>query len=661
MLELHIGRLKKLSAALLAALTLCGCVSNHPQPSTTPSGTTEPSATTTPTTPTAPTVTEGTEPPITEPPVVTPPPTLEPVTRLTCTTWKTYPDLISLGGGIVFASRNYYSAEHKGIINSMETIDVYADKVLASLVSSSAREPVMQRFPDGAIVTADTKSGTMYVYDSSLTLQDSFNVPNTDGFFSYDRANYYFVDSDVLYRMDVASGNRGRMALEKDLRLESLLSVHPTEDLLLARVQLSPYTIDYGLALINAKTGKLRMLTDDLTHLWFTGDTFYGVEMNDNTYGYDVYFGMLSGGDVQRITTDTLGGDTVGYNILPGSHLLLRRKAPDVGDWNTTIFDLANGGTAADMTNYDFIDALFAPIYLAEEQLIMGLSKDGFFYDPVLIDPKALTFEEGLTPETVEWDDLVDYAVADRYWSQPELPDGLSDVRALADSIEKTYGVTIRIGSQVSDTCASAGYRVELNEDAEQIAAALTILNDELAKYPKKFLKQFRNGANEGGLCFNLTGAIEAELETTGFARLYRWRYDLAMDITAPELAKTIHHEIWHAIEMRISTDSFNTKAWSNCNPSGFSYYGKYDKGYLDLTRWTYTGGNGTGSYFVDPYARINGREDRARIMEMVMAGDGAELMKSSALRKKLQIMSDTIRRHFDTNGWADVYWEQYL
>lgn len=659
MIQFHMERLRRLAALLLAVLMLSGCVQKPPQPTVTnPSGTTEPSETTTPSTTTKP---DETEPPITEPPVETPPPKLEPVTKLGCTHWKTYPDLLSLGGGIVFASRNYYSDEHKGIINSMELMDVYNDKVIASIMNTSAREPILQRFPDGAILTADTKTGTIYVYDRALVLKDSFSVPNTDGFFSYDRTNYYYVESDVLYRMDVATGNRGRMVLEKDLRLESLLDIHLTEDLLLARIHLSPYATDYGLALINAKTGKLRLLTDDLTHVWFTGDTFYGVEMNEGTYGYDVYYGKLSGGDVNRITTEMLGGDTVGYNLLPGSHLLLRRKAPDVGEWNTTLFDLANGGTAANLDNYGFVDALFRPMYLYEEQLILGLSKNGYFYDPVILDPKVLTFEESLSPETVEWGDIVDYDAADRYWTAPELPAELNHLRVQADAIEKKYHVTILIGAQVSTPCSYAGYSVRTAEDATQIAAALNTLDEALAKYPDKFLKQFRNGAGEGGLCFSLTGAIEGELETVGFAKLNRWRYELGLDITADDLPKTIHHEIWHAIEMRISTDRFNTKKWSSCNPTGFSYYGSYDKGYRDLTRWTYTEGSGTGSYFVDPYSRINAREDRARIMEFVMTDEAADMMKSSALRQKLQIMRDTIRSHFNTDGWTDVYWEQYL
>lgn len=660
MFELYMRRFRKLSAALLAVLMLCGCVQEPPAPSTnptSPSGTTAP-----PTRPTQPEDTQPTtEPPITEPPVITPPPTLKPVTHLKCTTWKTYPDLLSLGGGIVLASRNYYSDEKNRIVNTLELIDVYNDKLLATVNNDSSREAVMQSFPDGFVVIADTRTSTMFVYDNALALSTSFQVPNTNGFFSYDRCNYYFVENETLYRMDVATGNRGRMALQTELHLESLLGIHPTEDLLVARVHLSPYTTDYALALINVKNGKLRMLTDDLTHMWFTGDHFYGVEMNDNVYGYDVYWGRLSGGDVQRITTDKLGGDTVGYNLLPGSHLLLRRKAPEEGQWNTTIFDLANGGVAADMDAYDFIDALFFPTYLSEEQLILGLSKDGYFYDPVIIDPKALTFGDGVEPEVVPWDPVVDTEIVQNYGQLPKLPEALKDAGKLADEIKETYGITILLGSQVADPCAFTGCKAQINEDAAQITAALNTLKTELAKYPSDFFTQLQDSAENGELVFCLTGTIEEPVDSVGVTRWNRGHCYLTVDVTAADMEKTIHHEIWHGVEMLLPTDAFDPALWNVFLPNNYRYYGKYDKGYEELTPWTYTGGAGKKSYFVSPYARINVYEDRACIMEYVMTGQASELMEAAMLKAKYQIICDTLRRHFDSDGWSNVFWEQYL
>lgn len=660
MTQFSIRRAWRLAALLLAMLMLAGCVGQSPKETTlgTQGNDSTGSSSTAQTDP------DVTQPSATEPEVTDPPPSLEPVTVLTCVKWRTYPELLSLGGGIVLASRNYYSTEADAIVNSMELIDVYSDTVVAAISNDGTREVVRQRFSDGRIVTADTKNSKFYVYDEALQLIDSFSAPRVDGFFSHDCKHYYYVDSDVLYRMEVSSGNRGRMALEEDLRLESLVSIHESQELLVARVYLSCYTDNCGIAVIDGKTGKLQLLRDDLYHVWLSGDQFYGVETNATICGYDVYFGALSGGTVTRITADALGGDQYGFSVLSGSNYLVRRLAPDEGEHNTTIFDLSNGGAGADMSGYGFDEALAASIYLKDEQLILGLCPDGYDYDPVLIDPKVLSYEGSLPSEQMPWTQLVDQEVIDTYLSEvegPALPEALAQVRAQADGIEQKYGVKILIGEQTAQVRALSGYTVAADTDPAQIKNALDKLESGLALYPEGFLKQFRNGAGEGGLYFSLTGKIENTLETVGFARLCRDRYELVLDITDGDLDKTIHHEIWHAIEMYLSTDTFDTKQWSGCNPSGFTYYGKYDSGYEDLTRWTYTNGSGASSYFVDPYSRINGREDRARIMENVMSTDAAELMKSTALRSKLEIMSQAIREKFDTDGWTDVYWERYL
>lgn len=655
--------LVRLLAALLVVLTLAGCVQQPTAETTLPTQSESTQPTQTDPLPSQPVQTEPlpTDPEPTKPEVE--PPSIDPVTELKCVNWKTYPEFLSLGGGLVLASRNYYSAG-QGIINSMEIIDVYADKVVAQTAKGQTMEPVLQCFEDGMILMAELQSGKFHVYDRGLKLVESFSAPRLDGFFSYDRKNYYFVNNDVLYRMDVASGNTGRMALEKDLRLDSLLEIHHERELLVARVYLSAHSTDCGIAVIDANTGKLRLLSERLSHVWLSDNMFYGVEMNSNVYGYDVYYGKLSDGQVYRITTEQLGGDKVGYSVLPGSHYMVRRLAPDEGERDTTIFDLSNGAASVSLTEYGFADATFAAVYLREEQLILGLHANGYYFDMVLIDPKVLDFEEEVTPEAVQWQDRVDLTVAEEYLSEvngPALPDVLADVRTQADALEKKYGVKILLGQQTVSACAHSTYGVTVNEDPTQIKAALERLDEALAQYPAGMLKQLRNGAGEGGLVFCLTGSIQGELSTVGFAQLCRSSYELVLDITAADLNKTIHHEIWHAIEMRLSTDTFDTKQWNACNPSGFAYYGAYDKGYLELTKWTYSNGSGADSYFVDSYARINGREDRARIMEEIMTGSGGELMKASALRKKLQIMSDAIREGFDTTGWNDVYWEQYL
>lgn len=649
----------RLGTLSLAALMFCGCVRKGPTSTTLGSQPTESSSQVIQPNGNGP---GGIVPPITEPPMVEPPVELEPVTKLTCTQWRTFPELLSLGGGHVLASRNQYSPEHGKIINTLEIIDVYDDAVTAQSVNSSPRELVPQRFSDGAFVVADPQGRRFYVYDQALKLLRSFSAPNVDGFFSYDRKNYYYVEDAVLYRMDVASGNRGRKSVEQDLRLERLVSIHPTEDLLVARVYLSCHSDRTGLAVIDASNGKLRLLTDRLEHLWPTGDTFYGVHMNDRVLGYDVYCGSYSGGTIRRVQTSAFGGDTYGYAVLPGSHFLVRRLLEDYGS-NTTIYDMKTGASA-NLADYGYTKTTSGSIYLQQEQLIMGFYADGYDFKPVVIDPKVLTYTANLSFETVQWPELVDQKLVDAYHATvegPVLSADLNEVRAQADVIQETYGVKVLIGQQVSAACDYPGYGVQASEDVSKIQAALNTLEQALARYPKGFLAQFRNGADEGGLWFCLSGPISGSLEPVGFARQNRDRYDLVLDITAGGLDKTIHHEIWHAIEMRISTDCFNTAQWAACNPTGFRYHEKYDRGYQGLTQWTYTAGDGTDIHFVDSYSRINGREDRARIMEYVMATDAAELMGAPAIKAKLQIMADSIRQRFDTAGWTDVYWERYF
>ena len=82
-----------------------------------------------------------------------------------------------------------------------------------------------------------------------------------------------------------------------------------------------------------------------------------------------------------------------------------------------------------------------------------------------------------------------------------------------------------------------------------------------------------------------------------------------------------------------------------------------------DCRHWTYYSGGDEGVYFVDSYSRTFASEDRARIMEFFMTrdDDAQELIKSPAIKKKLQHMSSAVRSVFDTSGWENVRWERLL
>lgn len=646
---------KRIAVLCLAAVLLSGCVQRGvPTPTEQPTTqSTQPTETTPPPT-TQPTQPE-TYPAITEPVLDQIPEPIDPVTKLSCTKWVSFPQLLSLGEGKVAAGRNYYDKKQSSFVSYLQILDVYEDKVLYEISDKATRELVQQRFEDGMILTGDPKTCTYYVYNGTLELVDSFVVPATGGYFSYDRKSYYHIQEDALYRMNTETRNRSRVVLEQDLRVESLVGIHPTEELLVARVYLSDYSDYCGLAIIDAATGRLRLLSDTLKHVWLTGDHFYGIAMNDTAYGYDVYMGTLTGTEVKCLPASQIGTDQMGWSVLPGSHILVRRFAPDEEPRNTTLLDLQDN-TMVDLDQYGYIDCTFGTIWLYEEQLIMGFYEEGDYFIPVILDPKAMEFTQGTEPETVEFPELVDLTVIEQ---TPTLDPSFDGLREQADGLEKTYGITVLIAQETEIPCQAAGRSAALATDLGQLQNALELLEQELAKYPEEFFHTLRNSISGGGLTLCLTGKIEGDLETLGFTRLLRDRYVVGLDITHEELAATLHHELWHAIEMRLSTDTFDTEEWSKCNPEGFQYYEKYDEGYAGFTKWTYAGGAGKDSCFVDSYARINAREDRARIWEAVMTEDANGCMEATALQKKLAIMVKAMEKVFPADG--DPLWTEFV
>ena len=125
-------------------------------------------------------------------------------------------------------------------------------------------------------------------------------------------------------------------------------------------------------------------------------------------------------------------------------------------------------------------------------------------------------------------------------------------------------------------------------------------------------------------------------------------------------------HEIWHATEDRIvsvDTDSFTWDVWSPCNPEGFSYYNDYSLTDPEQNRWTLFSTGTEDAHFIDSYSRVNAKEDRARIMEYIMAKPeyAAQIKASPAIMKKLQIMCDAIRENFNTSQWNYLPWELLL
>lgn len=82
-----------------------------------------------------------------------------------------------------------------------------------------------------------------------------------------------------------------------------------------------------------------------------------------------------------------------------------------------------------------------------------------------------------------------------------------------------------------------------------------------------------------------------------------------------------------------------------------------------DLRQWTLYSCDPADVRFVDGYACVDAREDRARIIEYFMVHEDAAqlLIESPVIRRKLRLMCGAVRDNFDTTGWGQVRWESLL
>lgn len=293
--------------------------------------------------------------------------------------------------------------------------------------------------------------------------------------------------------------------------------------------------------------------------------------------------------------------------------------------------------------------------------VLFGADDGGFFFADAAVVASPLTVN----------DELAQAYIGEK--SGGEVAQTLSQARQQADALGEKYGVQILLSSHCAGAAAQCDYDIALTdtmdsrEELGSINAALKSIERCLALYPDGFFTQLKNSTGEGGVRFLLVEEIKSGFGTSGCTYERGAWQNIALDIRlAYELDGIVCHELWHATENHILScdySLFTVEGWAQLNPQGFSYYEGYDYSDPDSRRWTYYSGGDEGVYFVDGYSRTFASEDRARIMEFFMTrdDDAQELIKSPAIKKKLQHMSSAVRSVFDTSGWESVRWERLL
>lgn len=588
----------------------------------------------------------------------------QPVKTLSCVQSAAMPTLLPLGDGRVLAGW----VDYDRAITSLAVVDVATDRTVTSRELEGCWELQEQQFSDGRAVLFNWEASTWQFVGADLTDSGTFSSDQTGGFFSLDGSRYYFVQDDVLCRADVAGGQTERVALETDMRFMDVAGRYPDSDTLFLHCLLSPYSTESGTAVLDPETGAYTMLQKD----WYA--TYYGADspellwFNNETMGYDVLY--ASEGRYYRADAALLHADEADILPVSGSAYLLGAAQ------DTTLYRLESGISACLLQAEQLGGALRNAVWLPE-QVLVGCVYGGGTFHLTAIDPAQLTFTQVSDGIAVDDPMAVDTALTEVYWNslngQP-LPATLQEARDYADQLEERYGVTILLSAQGQEACEAVWDAVvtttdqwPLEDEPYAIARTLEALDRALALYPEGFFRQMRNTMGEGGVRFIPVGHIENDVNAVGLTyETYGWQ-NIYIDVTLDTFESVICHEIWHATEGVISYRdwvSFDPGNWSVCNSEGFFYNEDVEDADPNPSRWTFNYEmDAQNVYFVDAYARTNAKEDRARIMEYVMANEdlAGALMQSPYITQKLEIMCQAIRNSFDTSAWGDLRWERLL
>ena len=582
---------------------------------------------------------------------------------LKCYTGESYFDCLDLKNGRVLLTGYQYNEADQSSTSRFMIVDPIKDAVIATSELPGQIQPVCAAASDKIIVEDGIKQ-CYYLLDDTLAVERTLEVPRFNGAFNSNGTAYYYVENSLLFVMDLSDGTSRYIPLPHDLRFTMLDGCDPQTGYLYGGVQTDGVNI---YMVFDPKAGELRYLGKDLDASPF-GDTFTGCYYDaDMEVAY--YRGNFGSDQLQYLLPES--GTTSHQYFVQNSPYFI--SEPTIGEQTdspdkTILYREKDGkmlgavpesGEAADINNIS---------YLPAENWLLGWQTAEDHSRIVVIDPEQLNFDTPLATREETLPALVDESLYSVIPASPEIPEiasDLADHRKIADGMEKKYGVSILLANQCAPFTDRLNWSFTTTEEEfsrEWLDRSLAVLDKALAAYPAGFFSEFRTAGDMGGIRFLLTGAISPEgYPRVGFEGQKREWYNVVVDITSMEETNTYHHEIWHAMEERLTNGGctcFNWEEWDeHLNPEGFGYSIDYYLNGADPGHVLYVNGRPEGKdpYFVDLYGASHGTEDRARLYEAVMSPevyDSGKVLSSPHLAEKFRIMTEAIRTVWDAPDW---------
>lgn len=234
---------------------------------------------------------------------------------------------------------------------------------------------------------------------------------------------------------------------------------------------------------------------------------------------------------------------------------------------------------------------------------------------------------------------------------QPYIPTLDETNNNLRNSIQNTYGITVKYGAETNGyTVAGIGTTPISNSTA--VNAALTRLNQALSIYPKGMFSEIRNGGIPLTIMLinnysenSITGVTDSS-----------YSYAVISIAIAYSFEESFYHESYHYMERYMFKKGASFTTWNSLNPQGFTY------GNINNSL-SYASTYSQDAPFVNAYAMTSAEEDRASTFEYMMAGSKASCLNyGTTVWKKSNVIKNMIETVYNTaSPNTTEYWERYL
>ena len=287
--------------------------------------------------------------------------------------------------------------------------------------------------------------------------------------------------------------------------------------------------------------------------------------------------------------------------------------------------------------------------------------------------------EQGYPVRIYLWD--TEEAAASN-WNEPSVTDytapapvDYGELSRAAKELEDQYGVRIILGDNIPSEFSD--YTAEAVTDPSIMKGSLAVLQNTFSLYPEGFFTDLRGNYYRDVVLYltgpltplnagnNISNAGAFSTESNGLMQL---AFDLYDDPDPP----TVIHELTHAMDYRFLGEGLlDEERWNAMNPDGFDYY----YAYIDASGESYeisgspdhTAAGGYPAddvYFIEPYSKTYPMEDRALLMENLLAGSSPYAYSFSGrhVQEKLSYYFRFIRASIGSERWpSSTAWEDAL